>query len=61
MSEEEMTNTPLCEQHVLAGAKMVPFAGWNMPVQYAEGIMPSIIIPGSMLLFSTSATWASLP
>ena len=39
MSEEEMKSTPLYEQHVLAGAKMVPFAGWNMPVQYAEGII----------------------
>lgn len=39
MSEEEMKSTPLYEQHVLAGAKMVPFADWNMPVQYAEGII----------------------
>jgi glycine cleavage system T protein (aminomethyltransferase) len=29
--------TPLHEQHELLGAKMVPFAGWDMPVQY-EGI-----------------------
>ena len=36
---EETKNTPLYEQHVLAGAKMVPFAGWNMPVQYTEGII----------------------
>ena len=28
---------PLYEQHVELGAKMVPFAGWEMPVQY-EGI-----------------------
>lgn len=39
MSEEDIKNTPLYEQHVLAGAKMVPFAGWNMPVQYQDGII----------------------
>jgi aminomethyltransferase len=30
--------TPLYEEHVRLGAKMVPFAGWLMPVQYT-GIM----------------------
>ncbi|HXR31786.1 MAG TPA: glycine cleavage system aminomethyltransferase GcvT [Solirubrobacterales bacterium] len=29
--------TPLYEQHINLGAKLVPFAGWEMPVQY-EGI-----------------------
>jgi aminomethyltransferase len=29
--------TPLYEQHAAAGARIVPFAGWEMPVQY-EGI-----------------------
>ncbi|MGB7686242.1 MAG: glycine cleavage system aminomethyltransferase GcvT [Solirubrobacterales bacterium] len=29
--------TPLYEQHELLGAKLIPFAGWDMPVQY-EGI-----------------------
>lgn len=32
-----MKNTALTEKHVSLGAKMVPFAGYNMPVQY-EGI-----------------------
>ncbi len=32
-----MKNTALTEVHIKAGAKMVPFAGYNMPVQY-EGI-----------------------
>jgi aminomethyltransferase len=27
--------TPLHAQHLAAGARMVPFAGWEMPVQYA--------------------------
>src|SRR6201986_3888268 len=29
-----MKNTALTEIHIKAGAKMVPFAGYNMPVQY---------------------------
>jgi aminomethyltransferase len=33
----ELRRTPLYEQHVALGAKIVPFAGWEMPVIY-EGI-----------------------
>src|SRR6195952_1209785 len=29
-----MKNTALTEKHIQLGAKMVPFAGYNMPVQY---------------------------
>ena len=32
-----MKNTALTETHKALGAKIVPFAGYNMPVQY-EGI-----------------------
>jgi aminomethyltransferase len=32
-----LRRTPLYEAHVAAGAKMVDFAGWEMPVQY-EGV-----------------------
>ncbi|MFK8038708.1 MAG: glycine cleavage system aminomethyltransferase GcvT [Crocinitomicaceae bacterium] len=32
-----MKNTTLNDKHVALGAKMVPFAGYNMPVQY-EGV-----------------------
>ena len=39
MSEEVLLETPLAAEHVALGAKMVPFAGWNMPVQYADGIL----------------------
>src|SRR5262245_60791908 len=31
----ELRRTPLYECHREAGARMVPFAGWEMPVQYA--------------------------
>jgi aminomethyltransferase len=30
--------TPLYECHVAAGAKLVDFAGWEMPVQYPPGV-----------------------
>jgi aminomethyltransferase len=30
-----MKNTALTDTHIKAGAKIVPFAGYNMPVQYA--------------------------
>lgn len=31
--------TPLYDAHVAAGARMVPFAGYSMPVQYSDGVM----------------------
>jgi aminomethyltransferase len=36
-STETLRRTPLYERHEAAGARLVPFAGWEMPVQY-EGI-----------------------
>src|ERR671921_1053298 len=30
-----LLRTPLYERHVALGARLVPFAGWEMPVQYA--------------------------
>jgi aminomethyltransferase len=32
---ETLKRTPLYDRHVAAGARLVPFAGWEMPVQYA--------------------------
>ncbi|HEY1316473.1 MAG TPA: glycine cleavage system aminomethyltransferase GcvT [Gaiella sp.] len=34
-----LRQTPLYDSHVARGARMVPFAGWDMPVQY-EGVIP---------------------
>lgn len=34
MSGENLKRTPLYAAHVAAGAKIVPFGGWEMPVQY---------------------------
>ncbi len=33
-----LRRTALYERHAGAGARLVPFAGWEMPVQYAGGI-----------------------
>ena len=32
--QETLRRTPLHDRHVALGARMVPFAGWEMPVQY---------------------------
>jgi aminomethyltransferase len=32
---ETLKRTPLHDRHAAAGARLVPFAGWEMPVQYA--------------------------
>ncbi len=37
LSAAPLKRTPLHDAHVRAGARMVPFAGWEMPVQY-EGV-----------------------
>ena len=35
----DLKRTPLFEKHISLNAKMVPFGGWDMPVQYPEGIL----------------------
>ncbi|MGR3803172.1 glycine cleavage system aminomethyltransferase GcvT [Marinibacterium profundimaris] len=35
----DLSRTPLYDLHVELGAKMVPFAGYEMPVQYKLGVM----------------------
>ncbi len=35
----ELKRTPLYEAHVAAGATMVDFGGWEMPIQYPGGIV----------------------
>lgn len=35
----ELKRTPLYEAHVAAGATMVDFGGWEMPIQYPAGIV----------------------
>jgi aminomethyltransferase len=38
-SSEPLRRTPLYAEHVALGARMVPFAGYEMPVQYSLGIL----------------------
>jgi aminomethyltransferase len=35
----ELKRTPLYEEHVRLGGRMVPFAGFEMPIQYPTGIL----------------------
>ena len=37
-----LKQTPLAESHRALGAKMVPFAGWEMPIQYPTGIIAEV-------------------
>ncbi|WP_342609462.1 glycine cleavage system aminomethyltransferase GcvT [Vibrio tritonius] len=37
-THDSLLHTPLHALHLEAGAKMVPFAGYDMPVQYALGV-----------------------
>jgi aminomethyltransferase len=37
--EPALQQTPLHALHVASGGKMVPFAGYEMPVQYPAGII----------------------
>src|SRR5207253_6203319 len=36
---QTLLRTPLYDRHVQLGARLVPFAGWEMPVQY-QGVIP---------------------
>ena len=36
---KELKKTPLYEEHVRLGGKIVDFAGWLMPIQYPDGIL----------------------
>ncbi len=37
--QSQLKRTPLYDLHVSLGGKMVPFAGYDMPVQYAAGVL----------------------
>jgi aminomethyltransferase len=38
-AESPLKRTPLYALHVASGARMVPFAGYEMPVQFAPGVL----------------------
>ncbi len=39
ISPDPLLKTPLNDLHISLGARMVPFAGYSMPVQYPAGLM----------------------
>ena len=51
---EELRKTPLHDVHVERGAKMVPFAGWSMPVSYTGIIEEHVYTRTACSLFDVS-------
>jgi len=51
---ESLKRTPLHEAHRAAGAKMVPFAGFEMPVQYAGVVAEHQAVRTAVGLFDVS-------
>ena len=49
-----MKNTALTEKHIELGAKMVPFAGYNMPVQYEGVTAEHLIVRSKVGVFDVS-------
>jgi aminomethyltransferase len=49
-----LQQTPLHDRHVALGARMVPFAGWEMPVQYAGVIQEHRAVRGDAGVFDVS-------
>jgi len=54
MAESITRRTPLYEVHVEERARMVPFAGWEMPVQYAGILEESRAVRAAAGLFDIS-------
>ncbi|MGH7355511.1 MAG: glycine cleavage system aminomethyltransferase GcvT [Candidatus Rokuibacteriota bacterium] len=52
--ETPLKRTPLWNAHVKAGARMVPFGGWEMPVQYAGIIEEHKAVRAAVGLFDVS-------
>jgi aminomethyltransferase len=54
VSEEPAKKTPLYEEHVKRGARMVPFAGWLMPVQYTSIVEEHQAVRSALGIFDIS-------
>ncbi len=53
-SAPALRRTPLYDRHVALGARMVPFAGWEMPVQYASILDEHRTVRSAIGLFDLS-------
>ena len=51
---QTLRRTPLYERHLEAGARLVPFAGWEMPVQYEGVIAEHRAVRGDAGVFDVS-------
>jgi aminomethyltransferase len=54
VSEAAQKRTPLYDEHVRLGAKIVPFAGWLMPVQYASIVEEHQAVRNNVGIFDIS-------
>lgn len=54
MEAVDLKRTPLYEEHVAAGARMVPFGGWSMPVHYGSQIEEHHAVRRDVGLFDVS-------
>jgi aminomethyltransferase len=53
-SPTDLRRTPLHERHAEAGARLVPFAGWSMPVQYTGIREEHLAVRSSVGVFDVS-------
>ena len=53
-TDATLLRTPLYERHLALGAKMVPFAGWEMPIQYAGIVGEHRAVRGAAGIFDLS-------
>jgi aminomethyltransferase len=54
VTQGEYNKTPLYDEHVRLGARMVPFAGWLMPVQYASIVEEHQAVRNNVGIFDIS-------
>ena len=54
MSESADKKTPLYEEHVRLGARIIPFGGWLMPVQYTSIVEEHLAVRKSIGMFDIS-------
>jgi aminomethyltransferase len=52
--DENLRHTPLHDTHVRLGAKMVPFGGWHMPIQYSGILAEHAAVRTSVGVFDVS-------
>src|SRR5271155_3356381 len=54
MTTAQLKETPLAPTHRKSGARMVDFAGWNMPVQYKSIVTEHMAVRTHVGLFDVS-------